>query len=452
MPSQERDREASTAGFLTETGIPILSKCAGLTRLASLTIALGGSSFGAAMLASGDDAFWRGSAPLGGALPALCAAVVAGGAWVSARSGRLVRAGFLLFGALMLGTTLASWHLGAFGGGWHVLPFLALLASMCLGVVPGLTLAICAVGALAMPQFVDAPAVMETGRDAARTHGFVLMALTLASAIVGALSHSLLAAALRDARKHRQEQIETARALRQNEKMLRHAMRVDTVGDLAGLVSHQLRNAFQVMMGQVSLHAMDEDDKSGERLRLVGETLAQARPLLDQLMDLAHPEDGAVETCDLGPWVAKFVERVRAVMPQAIEVRSESSSTPLPVAIDPRGLEHAMWNLAINAKHAMEEGGVLTIVADAHEGAARIRVRDTGCGIPAEMQQSIFDPYFTTKPIGQGTGLGLTAVARFVLASHGVVELSSKVGEGAEFTLRFPIAAVRAQDGLVGSA
>ena len=169
-------------------------------------------------------------------------------------------------------------------------------------------------------------------------------------------------------------------------------------------------------------------------------------------MDLAHPEDGAVETCDLGPWVAKFVERVRAVMPQAIEVRSESSSAPLPVAIDPRGLEHAMWNLAINAKHAMESGGVLTIVADAHEGAARIRVRDTGCGIPAEVQQSIFDPYFTTKPIGQGTGLGLTAVARFVLASRGVVELSSKVGEGTEFSLRFPISAARAQDGLVGSA
>lgn len=404
------------------------------------------------MLALGGASFWSGSAPLGGALPALCSSIVAGVAWGAAKSGRLRRAGALMFSSLLLWTTLAAWHGGAFCGGWYAAPFLSLLATACVGVVPGLSLTVLSVAAMALASFGSPVLEIASDDGGAWAHVFFLIALTLASALVGALSHSLLAAALRATSKHRREQVEAARALRQSEKMLRHAMRVDTVGDLAGLVSHQLRNAFQVMMGQVSLHAMDDDDKSGERLRLVGETLAQSRPLLDQLMDLAHPEDGAVETCDLGPWVAKFVERVRAVMPQAIEVRWERPASPLPVSIDIRGLEHALWNLAINARHAMEQGGALTILADVHEGAVRIRVRDTGCGIPAELQQRIFDPYFTTKPIGQGTGLGLTAVARFVLASHGAIELTSKMGEGTEFALRFPMAKARSQDGLVGSA
>lgn len=452
MSSRERERESSTAGLLQQCGVPLLARADGIVRVASLTLALGGSSFGTAMLASGSASFWGADATLGGALPALCSAAFACFAWVSARSARTARAASLLFVSLFVGTTLASWHAGAFGAGWYAQPFLALAAATCLGVAPGLTLAILSVVASAASLFlVDGAGAGAPGQEEWR-HALGLMALTLASSLVGALSHNVLFVALQASARRHCEQIETARALRQSEKLLRHAMRVDTVGDLAGLVSHQLRNAFQVMMGQVSLHAMDEDDKSGERLRLVGETLAHARPLLDQLMDLAHPEDGVVETCDLAPWLARFVDRVRAVMPQAIEVRSEATSAPLPVAIDTRGLEHALWNLAINAKHAMEAGGVLTIVADVHEGAARIRVRDTGCGIPAEMQQRIFDPYFTTKPIGQGTGLGLTAVARFVLASHGAIELSSKLGEGTEFALRFPLAEVGAKDGLVGSA
>ncbi len=438
--------------MLREAGIPVLGRAVALVRVASLTIALGGSSFGAAMLASDTSRFWTGSATLGGALPALCAAVFAGLAWATAKSGNLARAALLLFVALFVGATLASWHSDAFGAGWYSQPILSLVAAACLGVVPGLTLAILAVLTRVIHAIASTAAVVPSPLDDAWTHLLSMMALTLASALIGALAHSLLVAALHAAMKRRNEQAETARALRQSEKMLRHAMRVDTVGDLAGLVSHQLRNAFQVMMGQVSLHALDEDDRSAERLRLVGETLAQARPLLDQLMDLAHPEDGVVETCDLGPWLAKFVGRVRAVLPQTIEVRAEQVEARLPVEIDVRGLEHALWNLTINAKHAMEGGGVLTIAADAHDGSARIRVSDSGSGIPVELQQRVFDPYFTTKPIGLGTGLGLTAVARFVLASKGRIELTSEPGKGAEFSLCFPLVGARAKDGLVGSA
>ena len=127
-------------------------------------------------------------------------------------------------------------------------------------------------------------------------------------------------------------------------------------------------------------------------------------------------------------------------MPASIAVEFLRCSAVLQVQLDPRGLEHALWNLAINARHAMANGGTLRVVTELVDGFARVEVVDTGCGIAPEVQQRIFDPYFTTKPVGQGTGLGLTAVERFVRASQGRIEVLSEPGRGAAFVLHFPLA------------
>jgi signal transduction histidine kinase len=434
-----REREESLLDFLQDAGIPLIARLESFLRAASLGLALAGVAYGAASLALEGSNVWSADATWGGAIPSLCSAPLYAMAWRAASKRDLPRSGFFLFAALLAFSILASWPRGAFYPGWYVQPFLCLTASACLGIVPGLSLSLVSAFSLAASPFGGEP-IAPGVESEMWLHSISLMALSLASALTGVLLHKVLVAALQAGARHQMEQLETARALRHSEKLLRHALRVDTVGDLAGLVSHQLRNAFQVMLGHVTLHALGGDDQPGERLRLVGETLMQSRPLLDQLMQLAHPDDGAVEDSDLAKWLHDFAERARRVMPATIEVRCEPCATPLPVRLELRGLDHAMWNLAINARHAMEQGGVLTLAAALRDGMACIVVRDTGSGIPAELQQKIFDPYVTTKPIGQGTGLGLTAVARYVLSCGGRIEVQSEPAKGAEFTLRFPLA------------
>ena len=434
-----REREESLLDFLEDAGLPLLGRLGALLRSASFGLMLVSIAYGVATAVLGGR-LWSAEAPWGGAVPSLASAPLYALAWNGARRGRLANSGFWLFAALFCLSTLASWSRGCFHPGWYAQPFLCLLASACLGIVPGLSLALVAACALAVSPLSGDGLSGTVVAGEMWVHSISLMALSLASALTGVLLHKVLVATLEAGARHRIEKLETARALRQSEKLLRHALRVDTVGDLAGLVSHQLRNAFQVMIGHVTLNTLDGEDRSSERLRMVGESLMQSRPLLDQLMRLAHPDDGVAEDCDLAAWMREFAERARHVMPSSVEVKFEPCAQPMPVRLDLRGLEHALWNLAINARHAMDHGGTLTIGARLDGGMACVSMQDTGCGIPQELQQRIFDPYFTTKPVGQGTGLGLTAVARFVLSSEGRIEVESEPQKGAKFVLRFPLA------------
>jgi two-component system NtrC family sensor kinase len=319
-------------------------------------------------------------------------------------------------------------------------PFLAMLATCCLGVVAGLSLTLGAVVALLLAALVQ-----RSGSSAEGTlpdlwlHATSLSALTLASALVGALVHKLLLAAVRTNEQHRRRNLESSRALRHREKLLRHALRVETVGDLAGMIVHQLRNAFQVMMAQLSFAGVADPDERERRLLLVEETLRESAPLLDQLMVLAHPDEGSPAPADLGSLVDEFHRKVVRVMPAAVAVRREADGEPLPVLIDPRGLEHALWNLVINARQAIVNSGTITLRTHRERSVAVLEVEDTGCGMAAEIADRIFDPYFTTKPPGQGTGLGLTAVARFVRGNSGSIRVRSEVGRGSRFELAFPM-------------
>lgn len=440
MTSPERHGDDSLLELLQASGLSVVSRLGASMRVVALGLAAASSAYALIAFALWPESLSSAHAPFGGALPAAVAAPFYAMAWRAARRERLQACGHYLFVALLSFSLLASWPRGAFYPGWYAQPILALLASCCLGIVPGLTMALVGVAAMAIAPLAVEQALLP-GIEADRgRHSTSLMALTLGSALTGVIVHKVLVASLQLGEARRQKQLEHERALRYREKLLRHALRVETVGDLAGLVSHQLRNAFQVMLGHVALQAMDGEEKSGERLRLVGETLEQARPLLDQLMALAHPDDGVVQLGDLNEWVARFFDRARRVVPSSITVRFEPTPESLPVQLDPRGLEHALWNLVINARHAMPEGGVIRLATERIGETAVLAVADSGCGMSEEVKQRIFDPYFTTKPVGQGTGLGLTAVERFVRASQGTVVVDSEQGKGATFRLSFPLA------------
>jgi len=368
------------------------------------------------------------------------AAFCGASAWVGFRSARPgATPGLLLLLGVLFGTLLVSWPRGALAASWYVQPILALLAATAFGTLAGLGVAAASVATLLLCSHWTL-VVDLVDPEALWAHSASLSAVVLACALSGALVHAVLQRALQNASDNRASRARIEQQLAQGEKLMRHAMRVETVGDLAGLVSHQLRNAHQVMAGHVAMAELGQTSERGHRLRLIGEVLEQSKPLLDQLMGLAHPGDGDLVEQDLGAALASFHHRARQILPSSIEIGCRVADEDLPVRINPRGLEHALWNLVINARQAIEGQGSIELHARVEQGQAVLDVTDSGCGMQPEVAARVFEPYFTTKPIGQGTGLGLVAVERFVRSCSGRIEVESAPGKGTTFRMRFPLA------------
>ncbi len=433
--------QESLFGFLASTRLPVVSSLSAVIRWLALGLGTAAAVNAGACLLFAADGWWAADLPFSGAVPGLAAAPWCFAAWWVCRQRRFDRAALLLAVGLVVGTSLANWPRGAFSILWYVQPFLALLASISLGVVPGLVLTLLSVLGMLFAALGHAQTPGEAAVREIWVHAASLSALTLASALAGAIVNRLVFMTLLTAETQRRRYTESSRALRHREKLLRHALRVETVGDLAGMVCHQLRNTYQVLLGHVSLGAMaaDEDERL-RRLQLIERALEESRPLLDQLMRLAHPDEGAIETLDVAAALRTFHAQAARVLPSTIQVGLDVPETLPPVLLNQSGLAHALWNLVINAKHAIEGDGRIDLRAGCDRFQVWIEVADTGSGIPKEVKERIFDPYFTTKPVGQGTGLGLTAVARFVRGSNGLVQVESTVGRGTTFRLRFPVA------------
>ncbi|MFY9342518.1 MAG: ATP-binding protein [Planctomycetota bacterium] len=437
--------EDSLFGFLASTRLPVVSSLSALIRWISLGlgIACGVWAIGTLVVATGG--FWSADLPFSGALPSLAAAPSFFAAWLGWRRHRLQRAAILLFVALFTMTILANWPRGAFSPAWYVHPVLCLVATTSLGVTVGLSLTMVAATAQLLAAWAQPPRTADAAALADHwVHATSLCAVALACALAGAIVNRLVFMTLITAEAQRRKNFESSRALRHREKLLRHALRVETIGDLAGMVCHQLRNAFQVLMGHVTLGGLADDAERTRRLALIEETVQQTKPLLDQLMRMAHPDEGAVVACELAGVVRQFHEQAKLVLPGSIQFACEATESAPPVLLDPHGFVHALWNLVINARQAIPGDGSITLRCGSDRQVVWVEVSDTGSGMSREVQQRIFDPYFTTKPPGQGTGLGLTAVARFVRGSNGTVEVESEPGRGSTFRLRFPRSEVAA--------
>lgn len=444
MRAPLRLSEESLFGFLRSTGLPVVSSLSTLIRWISLGLASACLLFGVACLLVFDDGLWSAHLPWSGALPSLAAAPIFFLAWRSWRDRKLQRAATLLFVALFVLSILANLPRGAFSPAWYLHAVLSLLATVCLGVIPGLSLTMVAVTTMLVAAIVHpgenlAPAVLPD----LWVHVTSLAAVALASALAGAIVNRLLFLALTTVEVQRRKSLESTRALRYREKLLRHALRVETIGDVAGLVCHQLRNTFQVLLGHVTLSENADEAERTRRLGLIEETVQQTKPLLDELMVMAHPDEGSPAATPIDDVLRQFHAQAKLVLPGVIQVELAIDSAPEQVLIDRRGLVHALWNLVVNARQAITGTGVITLRCGGAPGQAWIEVADTGCGIPKELQARIFDPYFTTKAPGVGTGLGLTAVARFVRGSRGEIRVSSEPGRGTTFRMQFPAMADR---------
>jgi len=246
------------------------------------------------------------------------------------------------------------------------------------------------------------------------------------------------------------EQKERAQA----EQLLLQAQKLETIGRLTGGIAHDFNNVLTTILGYVDV-ALDRV-RPGEALhaeldeiRVMGE---RGSALVQQLLSVGRPQPVVPRRVLLNEVVLSLESLLRRVLPAAVQVAVLPASEPLEVVADPGQLEQVVLNLAINARDAMPNGGRLEIEMQRsagddrgtpgrrHTGYARLEVRDTGHGMDDETAARAFEPFYTTKAPGKGSGLGLASVNSIVSAAAGSVQIASECGKGTTVIVYLPIA------------
>lgn len=238
---------------------------------------------------------------------------------------------------------------------------------------------------------------------------------------------------------------QTVRALQQElgekNRMLERKNRLAALGEMAAGLAHEIRNPLGGIQLYASLLAGDMKDRP-DSLAIVGKISAGVKrleSLVGQVLQFSREIRISPAPCDLAELVAQAVEYASPAL-QKRDVRCiTDGTTTLGVTVDPLLLEQSILNLLLNAAEAMEGGGAVTISYRPPAGAEQarqfvLRVQDSGAGIPADLLDKIFNPFFTTKD--EGTGLGLAIVHRIVEAHEGTITASNEAGGGAKFEIR----------------
>jgi signal transduction histidine kinase len=245
------------------------------------------------------------------------------------------------------------------------------------------------------------------------------------------------------------------------EEHLRHAQKLEAIGQLTGGMAHEFNNMLQGIVGYLELLRTRIDDRDEVR-RIVEEVDAIAwhgAEITRSLLAFARKQSLEPRPIDVSAAVVEVSRVLRGVLTEDISVAiSIEGDVGLAIA-DPNQLQSALLNLAINARDAMPEGGLITLEAgnagvvedqiasfglmgpddEVRPGNyVRLRVKDNGQGMPSAVQAHAFDPFFTTKEVGQGTGLGLSMVYGFATQSKGFVDIKSEVGSGTQVDLYLP--------------
>jgi signal transduction histidine kinase/CheY-like chemotaxis protein len=243
------------------------------------------------------------------------------------------------------------------------------------------------------------------------------------------------------------------REQRRAEEAQRQSQKLEAVGLLAGGVAHDFNNLLVAILGYADLLAAEAKPGSvvEEAARTISQAARRAAELTRQLLAFARLGRHRQERVDVHDVAREVVALLGRTLEKSIRVETSLSAPEHAVRGDPNQLQQVFVNLALNARDAMPDGGVLRVEtsleevgAPAPDGLApgphvAVVVSDTGVGIPPELQGRIFEPFFTTKADGRGTGLGLATVYGIVKAHRGAVRLRSAPGQGSRFSVLLPL-------------
>nr|WP_280518907.1 response regulator [Shinella curvata] len=248
---------------------------------------------------------------------------------------------------------------------------------------------------------------------------------------------------------------EQARALAEAEELLRQAQKMEAIGQLTGGVAHDFNNLLQVISGNLQLLGKDIAGNARAEQRVVNAIAGVSRgsKLASQLLAFGRRQALEPKVINIGRFVAGLEDLLRRTIGEAIEIETIRSGGLWNTFVDPLQIENAVLNLAINARDAMKGVGKLTVevgnafIDDAYarqHGDIKpgqyvlVAVTDTGEGMAVDVMERAFEPFFSTKPAGKGSGLGLSMVYGFVKQSGGHIKIYSEPREGTTVRIYLP--------------
>ena len=276
--------------------------------------------------------------------------------------------------------------------------------------------------------------------------------LTKKTLYVDKNGHRFIVGIIRDLTLQKQAEEERKRL----EMRLNQSQKMEAIGTLAGGIAHDFNNILQPMLSYSELlkNELVTDSRLQQYLDRIYTAGLRAKDLVNQILTFSRQSEQVLHPLSLQSGLKEILKLCRASIPSSIPMHTAIQQDCSPVLLDPIKLHQVVMNLVINAYHAVDQcGGDITISLEEirlsdEESLQRslppatyavITVADTGCGIEPKTLDKIFDPYFTTKGQGKGTGLGLAVVYGIIKDHHGEITVDSEVGSGTAISVYFPI-------------
>ena len=240
------------------------------------------------------------------------------------------------------------------------------------------------------------------------------------------------------------------------EEQLQQAQKMESIGTLAGGIAHDFNNTLNIIKAYATLISArySADRQIVDSVRIIDDEINRSAAVVRQLLTLARKTETVLRPTNVNEVIITVRELIRGIFPKTIDVRLELDENLPSVRADANLLNQALLNICVNARDAMPGGGTLTLGTKLLDGDAIpkaaavgagdaqvcITISDTGTGMDESVRSRIFEPFYTTKAVGDGTGLGLAMVYGIVRNHNGSIEVQSEVGRGTAFHILLPAA------------